>query len=905
MPKGNEAKAATLLSDDFSDNSLDASKWIKQDTSGGDNIQESGEKINLIGGGSWGTTALVSQTNFTRAENLTFSAVVNHSSPNVMFGFKDGDAAYNYTNMVYGLYFYEEDGRNKVLIFENGVNTGEVGSGWSLDTDYKIAIVLKTTGAKYYIQGGVYGIFGSDSWTLLYESSNSSESNLKVGFTSRSTANPTMSMDDVLVSSIPPTIHLLITIQNVMLAKPTPTSISLMVKTNIYTNVVVDYGPDNSYGNTVTSSSAANHEILISDLNPSLLYHYKITASRNDDAQNMVSTNDSTFKTQLQSGSDFTFGIINDMQGCDFSDTISKIENRSPDIILAVGDNIDGQTAGTVNSFKTLWSSTVFDYMQDITNHIPLFVVLGNHDGGPSSYYDNGMLAYEQELGMPASESGGERYYSFDYGDAHFVVLNGTRADSNGGTIDNAQLNWLQDDLQSTDKKYKFVFDHFLVYGVDEGTDMTDIWRLSNYNELHDILKNNGVLAFFNGHRHVYNRYVKDGVFYISNPTAATGSCILNGRFGNDSYANNGGDLGTIDNARGDFAGFTEVSVSPSQANVVIYKNDGTLIDSFDLTPEEFGLNIPQNNVHIQNSTPAFFWNPSFDSGSGLAKYQLYIDGVLNQDNISVDSTSAISSHYLSCGGHSWYVRAVNNNGDFIDSSAFGFIIDCGGLSLPPAKPTLSDLAITFLDNGTLSFDNLPDTVTQIAISAIPDFGNASWEDISKKEELLQRYAGADKLYIKFRTNQGAVSDVITCEGDKIGTIGEGTDTSDTIDNNNQGSSTQALNDGDLVKTINSPDVYIIKYKNNKQYKRLILAPYIFNLYGHLKWDNIKTISQSQLDQFITSNLIKEAFDSIIYQLFSDGDAGKRKPLGTSTTYDPDSVYEINKPEQDSYEAMN
>ena len=227
--------------------------------------------------------------------------------------------------------------------------------------------------------------------------------------------------------------------------------------------------------------------------------------------------------------------------------------------------------------------------------------------------------------------------------------------------------------------------------------------------------------------------------------------------------------------------------------------------------------------------------------------------------------------------------------------------ITSGGVFTPPTKPNITNIDITVLDNGNLTFDNLPDSITQLAISLTPDFTNASWEDISKKEELFQRYAGADKLYIKFRTDQGAVSDVITCEGGNV-SITEGTDTGDT---NNQGSNTQPLNDGDIVKTSNSPDVYIIKYKNNKQYKRLILAPYVFNLYGHLKWENIKTIPQSQLDQFTISNLIKETLDSIIYQFFPDGDTGKRKPLDTSTPYDPDSTYEINKPEQDSYESIN
>ncbi|MFA7169613.1 MAG: fibronectin type III domain-containing protein [Candidatus Paceibacterota bacterium] len=322
--------------------------------------------------------------------------------------------------------------------------------------------------------------------------------------------------------------------------------------------------------------------------------------------------------------------------------------------------------------------------------------------------------------------------------------------------------------------------------------------------------------------------------------------------------------------------------------------------------PSIFPLSGVLTGTQVSNRRPTFYWNNSDDSTSGLSKYQLYVDEVLKTDNISPEALSASVSEDLACGDHTWYVKAFDNAGNSIKSyDTASLNINCGSGLISPTKPNITNIDITVLDNGNLTFDNLPDSITQIAISRTPDFANVSWEDMSKKEELFQQYAGADKYYIKFRTDQGAVSDVITCEGDKIGTIGEGTDTSDTIDNNNQGSSAQTLNDGDLVKTINSPDVYIIKYKNNKQYKRLILAPYIFSLYRHLQWENIKIISQEQLDQFTASNLIKESVDPIIYQLFPDGDTGQRKPLDPLAIYDPDSVYEINKPEQDSYEAMN
>ena len=216
----------------------------------------------------------------------------------------------------------------------------------------------------------------------------------------------------------------------------------------------------------------------------------------------------------------------------------------------------------------------------------------------------------------------------------------------------------------------------------------------------------------------------------------------------------------------------------------------------------------------------------------------------------------------------------LNDNNE-VDPSAF----------IAPSKPNVSDVAVTETQDGGPDLGNIPDNVMQIAVSTTPDFEDVSWEDIKSKDKILASYSDAPKLYIKFRTKQGAASDVIIYERK--------------ADTNN---ATSTLQDGDLIKTPNNPDVYIIKYKNNKQYKRLLLSPTIFNYYLHLKWNNIKTISQQQLDQYQTSNLVKETTDTFIYTLTPNGDTGKRKPLNPSTSYDPDSIYEINKPERESYE---
>jgi hypothetical protein len=245
----------------------------------------------------------------------------------------------------------------------------------------------------------------------------------------------------------------------------------------------------------------------------------------------------------------------------------------------------------------------------------------------------------------------------------------------------------------------------------------------------------------------------------------------------------------------------------------------------------------------------------------------------MEKDNILSTANSTVSSE-LSCGTHSWYVKALDNNQNSTNSNTLSFNINCGGGLIAPLKPIITSL-------GTPSSTTIPSDVTQIAISRTSDFKDVSWIDFDP-EKFKSIADNSETLYVKFRTISGGVSDTLVYLPKTT-------------------SSFLALNEGDIVKTIDNPDVYIIKYKNQKQYKRLILSPSVFNSYGHLKWSNLKIVSQSQLDSYTTSSLVRETTDPAIYELFPDGDKGERRVLDTTKPYDTDSVYEINGADRGSY----
>ena len=109
--------------------------------------------------------------------------------------------------------------------------------------------------------------------------------------------------------------------------------------------------------------------------------------------------------------------------------------------------------------------------------------------------------------------------------------------------------------------------------------------------------------------------------------------------------------------------------------------------------------------------------------------------------------------------------------------------------------------------------------------------------------------------------------------------------------------------EGAIIKTEHNPDVYIIKYKNEKQFKRLVLNPQVFESYGHLRWEDILTVSQSEMDSFVVSDLVRVDGQADIYQLVPNGDVGTKIFLSSTARYDL--VYTINEVDFGNYELIS
>lgn len=130
-----------------------------------------------------------------------------------------------------------------------------------------------------------------------------------------------------------------------------------------------------------------------------------------------------------------------------------------------------------------------------------MYMSLGNHD----MQTDNG-APYLNNFHLPANNpQGTERFYSFDYGHAHFVALDTNMSTAPGS----AQRMWLEQDLASSTMPWKFVFFHHPPYSagfvINDGQ-RVELEHTRVRQNLTSLFELYGVNIVFSGHTHSYER---------------------------------------------------------------------------------------------------------------------------------------------------------------------------------------------------------------------------------------------------------------------------------------------------------------------------------------------------------------------------------------------------------------
>jgi hypothetical protein len=240
---------------------------------------------------------------------------------------------------------------------------------------------------------------------------------------------------------------------------------------------------------------------------------------------------------------------------------------------------------------------------------VPLFIVLGNHDGesprGPGSdaealaIWSNGMRTRYFPNPIPDDFYTGnarkhpaagllQDYFAWEWGDALFVVLDPfwftqqerRQRDSWARTLGEEQVRWLQRTLEASRTRFKLVFIHHLVGGADaqcrggseaarfyewggrnaDGTDGLEEHRPGWPASIHQLLRQNHVNIVFHGHDHFYARQVLDGIIYQEVPQPGNETTMRTPRHAEEYGYQDGTILGG--------SGYLRVNVSASELAV-------------------------------------------------------------------------------------------------------------------------------------------------------------------------------------------------------------------------------------------------------------------------------------------------------------------------------------------------
>lgn len=321
----------------------------------------------------------------------------------------------------------------------------------------------------------------------------------------------------------------------------TPNSIIIKWQTNTNCDTKVNYGTSllSLTSQTINSVLTKDHEIRISGLTPETKYFYTIGTSAITFSPGNLNQ---YFKTSPASGvkGHYRFWVVGDAGTGDANMKAAKngflsyIGSNHIDGWLWLGDNAyDG-------GFDSEYQNNVFTnntYEQELKKFV-VWPAPGNHDYNnhipfsPSpAYYDIFTLPKSAEAGGVAS--GTEKYYSYNYGNIHFIVLDSY--DEGRNTSDPMAI-WLQNDLAANILPWTIAYFHHPPYTKgshnSDNSNFLDGELVDIRQNIIPILESGGVDLVLNGHSHSYERsYLVNGHYGYSNQLLP--SMILDNSSGN------------------------------------------------------------------------------------------------------------------------------------------------------------------------------------------------------------------------------------------------------------------------------------------------------------------------------------------------------------------------------------
>lgn len=395
------------------------------------------------------------------------------------------------------------------------------------------------------------------------------------------------------------------------------------------------------------------HKAYISGLEAGTFYTYKIGDGTNWETGRFTTDNGDNL---------VNFVVVADIQ----ASSLENFEKGQATIEAAFDMMPYADFYANLGDFTNDSTNEEWDYYAEAMDAInatqTIIPVAGNHDS--NSGWFNNMFALDTTESVVTNNGVN---YSFDYGNVHVAVVN----TNDNIAISNAQLAWLENDMNSTAADWKIVFMHKSPYSLGKDIKWPDACYLQE--SLAAVCDRTNVDLVMSGHDHMYlrtkplndNKIVdqKDGTTYVLAGTAGSKryefrTFILNNYFSQD---------------------ILEVAVAQKDG----YGNywDGETLDSVD----EANIGGVFNTVSVVG---------------GALKLDSYVLGDKTGELKQIDSFTIVKSTGENTatytGENVQKGDIVNTLASFMDLAKYAV-----GTWLPMFFKTLPDLISTYIETGT------------------------------------------------------------------------------------------------------------------------------------------------------------------------------------------------------------
>ncbi|MCD6449503.1 MAG: metallophosphoesterase [Thermotogaceae bacterium] len=271
-----------------------------------------------------------------------------------------------------------------------------------------------------------------------------------------------------------------------------PPYMSGLTDHSVYVNLRL-YSPDKAYVKVLETGEICTddlvdtfHSIKVDGLKPNAEYTLLVKAGTLEEKLHVKTTGAKEFK----------FIVYGDTRtNIDWHKIVAdEMAKEKALFLIHTGDIVEsGDRLGDWDNY--------FQSARNLFAVTPMFPTLGNHERNSEWYYQ----------AFPGPKGGGDfyrRWYSYRVGEILFIVLDSDVAPGTG--LYKTQLEWLKSILENSDAKYRIVYFHhpFFTNSPNREPNLREDWK--------ELFEKYHVDAVFNGHIHHYERFLINGVTYVT-----------------------------------------------------------------------------------------------------------------------------------------------------------------------------------------------------------------------------------------------------------------------------------------------------------------------------------------------------------------------------------------------------